>query len=102
MLNCSGKFWKYFCPPFFTKLEHCALAKTIRVFWHVTNSLTYFSGQLWNLNNATLTNQAGLWNSKDTWNFIPFEPEISGIRITTDGKGELYIFLIVNKYITGS
>ena len=65
-------------------------------------SLTYFSGQIWKLNNATLSNQAGLWKSKDTWNFIPYEPEISGIRITTDDKGELDIFLIVKKYITGS
>jgi hypothetical protein len=90
MLNCSGKFWKYFCPPFFTKLEHCALAKTIRVFWHVTNSLTYFSGQLWKLNRATLINKAGLWKSKGTWNLVPLEKEIFN---SNDTKGELDTFL---------
>ena len=25
MLDCSGKVRKYFCPPLFTELEHCAV-----------------------------------------------------------------------------
>ena len=33
---------------------------------------------MWKLNRATaaLTNKAGLWKSKDTWNLIPLEKEI--------------------------
>ena len=27
MLDCSGKDRKYFCPPLFTRLEHCAVSR---------------------------------------------------------------------------
>ena len=63
--------------------------QTIRVFWHVTNFLNLFSGQLWTLNGvngSTLTNKAGLWKSRDNWNLIPLEKDILN---SNDTKGEL-------------
>ena len=62
--------------------------QTIRVFWHVTNFLNVFSGQLWTLNGvngSTFTNKAGLWKSKDNWNLIPLEKILN----SNDTKGEL-------------
>ena len=46
---------------------------------------------MWKLNRATaaLTNKAGLWKSKDTWNLIPLEKEIFH---SNDTKGELDTF----------
>ena len=53
-------------------------------------TVTYFSGQLWKLNDATLTNQAGLWKSRDTWDLIPLKKDIFN---NNDNKGELDTFL---------
>ena len=46
---------------------------------------------MWKLNRATaaLTNKAGLWKSKDTWNLIPLEKEIF---LSNDTKGKLDTF----------
>ena len=66
--------------------------QTIRVFWHVTNFLNLFSGQLWTLNGvngSTLTNKAGLWKSKENWNLMPLKKESFN---SNDTKGELDTF----------
>ena len=38
---------------------------------------------------STLTNEAGFWNSEDTWNLMPLQPEIFNISAS---KGESDMF----------
>ena len=43
---------------------------------------------MWMFEKSTLTNEAGLWNSEDTWNLMPLQPEIFN-RTATKGESKL-------------